>query len=61
MNYNYNNLKEDEHVFHMWEVMNFNITDKYKFIKRNFIFNLISNINFIISFYVEIEKIGLTT
>ncbi|MCI5879248.1 MAG: 1-acyl-sn-glycerol-3-phosphate acyltransferase [Bacillales bacterium] len=47
MNYNYNNLKEDEHVFHMWEVMNFNITDKYKFIKRNFIFNLISNIIFI--------------
>ena len=31
----------------MWEVMNFNITDKYKFIKRNFIFNLISNIIFI--------------
>ena len=42
--YNFDNLKSDEHVFHMWEPLNFKIKDDYEYVCNSFIFNLISNI-----------------
>ncbi|MCI5789148.1 MAG: 1-acyl-sn-glycerol-3-phosphate acyltransferase [Tenericutes bacterium] len=42
--YNFKNLKEDEHVFHMWEPLKFKIKDNYKYIPTSFIFNLFSKI-----------------
>ena len=42
--YNYQNIKEDTHVFHMWEPLKFEIKDNYKYIPSNFFFKLISNI-----------------
>ena len=42
--YNFKNLKEDEHVVHMWEPLKFKIKDNYKYIPTSFIFNLFSKI-----------------
>lgn len=42
--YNYKNLKEDAHVFHLWEPLKFEIKDDYNYISRNGLFNLVSNV-----------------
>ncbi len=38
--YDYDNLKSDEHVFHMWEPLDFNIKNNYKYIIDNPVFNI---------------------
>ncbi len=43
---NYEKLKGDDQVFHMWEPLKFEISNNYKFICKNGIFNLISNLIF---------------
>lgn len=45
--YDYCNLEEDAHIFHMWEPLKFKIKDGYKFISDSFIFNFLSNLLFI--------------
>lgn len=45
--YDYCNIEEDAHIFHMWEPLKFKIKDDYQFISKNVIFNLISNILFL--------------
>ena len=42
--YSYENIKEDSHVYHLWEPLKFNIKDNYKYINNNFFFKLLSNI-----------------
>lgn len=42
------NLKGDEQVFHMWEPLNFEIKDDYKYIIDNKILNCLSDLLFII-------------
>ena len=42
------NLKSDEQVFHMWEPLDFEIKDNYKFIIDNKIFNIFSDLLFIV-------------
>lgn len=42
--YNYENLKEDEHVVPSLGVLPIKISEDYDYISKNFIFNLISNI-----------------
>ena len=37
-------LEDDAQIFHMWEPLSFNVTDDYKYICHNWIFNLISSI-----------------
>ncbi|MBS6252185.1 MAG: 1-acyl-sn-glycerol-3-phosphate acyltransferase [Clostridium sp.] len=37
-------LEDDAQIFHMWEPLNFDITDDYKYICHNWIFNIISSI-----------------
>ena len=41
-------LKGDEQVFHMWEPLNFEIKDDYKYIIDNKILNCFSDLLFII-------------
>ncbi len=43
---NYEKLKGDDQVFHMWEPLKFEISNNYKFICKNGIFNLVSNLIF---------------
>lgn len=45
--YNYNDIAEDAHIFHMWEPLKFELKDNYKYIPKSFLFNLISNIIFL--------------
>ena len=45
--YNYKNLKEDTHVYHLWSPLKFTIKDNYHYIPTSFIFNLFSNILYI--------------
>lgn len=47
-NYDELNLKGDEQVFHMWEPLNFEIKDNYKYIIDNKIFNIFSDLLFIV-------------
>lgn len=42
--YDYSLYEEDEHVTHNWEPLDFEITDDYKYVSDNIIFNFISNI-----------------
>lgn len=42
--YDYDNLASDEHVFHMWEPLDFEIDDEYKYIKNDFLFKFVSKI-----------------
>lgn len=42
--YNYDNLKEDTHIYHLWELLKFEIKDDYNYISKNYFFNLISNL-----------------
>lgn len=37
-------IEDDAQIFHMWEPLDFNITDNYKYICHNWMFNLISSI-----------------
>lgn len=48
VNYEELDLKGDEQVFHMWEPLNFEIKDNYKYINDNKIFNIISDLLFIV-------------
>ena len=49
VNYEDLNLKGDEQVFHMWEPLNFEIKDDYKYIIDNRIFNAFSDLLAIIA------------
>ena len=49
VNYDNLNLKGDEQVFHMWEPLNFEIKDDYKYIIDNRIFNAFSDLLAIIA------------
>ena len=40
---NYDNLKGDEHIFHMWEPLKFEIKENYNYISNNLIFNIASD------------------
>lgn len=40
----YQNLKEDEHVYHSWEVLDFKINNNYDYVSSNIFLNFISNI-----------------
>ncbi len=42
--YNYKNISENEHIYHTWEPLKFNIKDNYKYIITNPFFKIISNI-----------------
>lgn len=42
--YDYQNLKEDEHVYHSWEVLDFKINNNYDYVSSNIFLNFISNI-----------------
>ena len=42
--YNYENLKDDAEVVKNWEPLKFEISDNYKYISKNIIFNFFSNI-----------------
>ena len=42
-------LKSEEHVFHMWEPLKFEIKDNYKYIINNKIFTIFSNLLSIIA------------
>lgn len=44
----YENLKGDEHVFHMWEPLQFEIKENYKYINNNPIFKIASDMLFAI-------------
>lgn len=46
--YDFKNLKEDEHVLKLWEPLKFEIKDDYQYITKSFIFNLFSKIILII-------------
>lgn len=53
--YNYENLKEDAHVYHMWEPLKFEIKDNYKYIPKNILFVILSNIlSIIVNFLLVI-------
>ena len=41
--YNYENLNSDDHVFHMWEPLNFEIKNNYKFINNNLVYRIFSS------------------
>ena len=42
---NYSQItQEDEHIFKLWEPLNFEIDDNYEFIKTGTIFNMFSNL-----------------
>lgn len=42
--YNYDGLADDTHVCHSWEPLKFDIKDNYKYINKNILFNIFSNI-----------------
>ena len=42
--YNYEILTGDEHIYHLWEPLHFEIKDNYKYITTSFIFNLFSTL-----------------
>lgn len=45
--YNYSDIDDDAHIFHMWEPLKFELKDNYKYISNSFLFNTISNVIFI--------------
>lgn len=45
-----NNIPEDSHVLHFWEPCKFEITEDYKFVHDNFLFNTCSNLLYLIAF-----------
>ena len=49
--YNYMNIKDDAEVVKNWEPLRFEISDNYKYVSKNKVFNIISNV---ISFFVMI-------
>ena len=59
VNYDNLNLKGDEQVFHMWEPLNFEIKDNYKYIIDNRIFNAFSDLLAIaaVSSYIDINAV----
>ena len=50
--YNYENLNSDDHVFHMWEPLNFEIKYNYKFINNNLVYRIFSKIILIIVYFI---------
>lgn len=44
------NLPDDTHIMHSWEPCKFEITEDYKFVHDNFIFNTCSNLLYLIAF-----------
>lgn len=42
--YNYDLYEDDEHITHNWAPLDFEITDDYKYVSSNFIFNFFSNV-----------------
>lgn len=46
--YDYNNLPSDAHVFHLWEVMDFNIDSNYNYISQNPIYLFLKRIVYIV-------------
>ena len=55
--YNYENLKDDAEVVKNWEPLKFEISDNYKYISKNIIFNFFSNILcFIVAVILSILK-----
>ncbi len=47
---NYANLKDDEHVLHLWEALDFEISDNYEFVNTSPLFLLFSNLLYTIAF-----------
>ena len=47
----YMNIKDDTEVVKNWEPLRFEISDNYKYVSKNKVFNIISNV---ISFFVMI-------
>lgn len=37
-------INDDEQIFHMWEPLDFKIRDDYEFVKKDFLFNTVSDI-----------------
>lgn len=42
--YDYSSFDESEHITHNWEPLDFEITNNYKYVSNNIIFNFISNV-----------------
>lgn len=48
----YADLKDDEHVLHMWTPFNIEIDENYKFVSHNIIFQLASNLLYAIAYII---------
>lgn len=49
INYDELEIDDNEQIFHMWEPLEFEIKDDYKYINENVVFNFISNTIFIVA------------
>jgi len=50
----YSNLEEDSHILHLWEPLEFEIKENYKYVHNGIIFNLFSNLLYIIAYPILI-------
>ena len=43
-------IPEDSHVLHFWQPCKFEITDDFNYVNDNFVFNLLSNLLYLIAY-----------